>query len=81
MAGGENLLLEKEVVDGVGLEPQSTSAIRKQMLSLKNELLELDDFQQKQYELENNLKVGQTPNIALPTRKRVPMIPLLKAHP
>ncbi|KAK8860716.1 hypothetical protein M9Y10_012381 [Tritrichomonas musculus] len=81
LAGGENLLLEKEVVDGVGLEPQSTSAIRKQMLSLKNELLELDDFQQKQYELENNLKVGQTPNIALPTRKRVPMIPLLKAHP
>lgn len=81
LAGGENLLLEKEVVDGVGLEPQSTSAIRKQMLSLKNELLELDDFQQKQYELENNLKVSQTPNIALPTRKRVPMIPLLKAHP
>ena len=80
LAGGENLVLEKEVVDGVGLEPQSTSTIRKQMLSLKNELLELDDFQQKQYELENNLKVSQTPNIALPQRKRVPMIPLLKAH-
>lgn len=80
LAGGENLLLEKEVVDGVGLEPKSTSTIRKQMLSLKNELLELDDFQQKQNELENNLKVSQTPNITLPTRKRVPMIPLLKTH-
>lgn len=80
LAGGENLVLEKEVVDGVGLEPQSTTTIRKQMLSLKNELLELDDFQQKQYELENNLKVSQTPNIAIPTRKRVPMIPLLKVH-
>ncbi|OHT02547.1 hypothetical protein TRFO_30274 [Tritrichomonas foetus] len=78
MSGGENLVLEKEVSDGVGFDPQSTSTIRKQMLTLKGELLELDEYQQKQIELANNLKVAQSPGITLPTRKRVPMIPLLK---
>lgn len=76
--GGDNLVLEKEVFSGIGLEPTSTATIRKQMLSLKKELKELDDFERKQNDLESDLKVSQVPKIPLPQRKRVPMIPLIK---
>ena len=78
VAGSNNILLTKEITDGVGLEPKSPMNVRRQMLLLKGEIVNLDTFQQKQVEMANNLKATFSSELKLPPRKRVPLIPLMK---
>lgn len=76
-AGGENIILEKSLDDGVTLS-SAPWTIRKQMIGFKNDLVELEYISEKQAEVEQVLHEEKPKAIEMPTRRRVPMIPIVK---
>lgn len=74
--GGENHQLQLSITDSLKYEPVSTVQIRKHMRELKDEVEEISDLQLEQIEFEENVKKFITVPVQIPSRKRVPMIPL-----
>jgi hypothetical protein len=73
-----NMILEKELEKGLGFEPTSVAKIRKNVLTLKQELRKLDSIEEGEAELELALAALEVKPVVIPSRKRVPLIPFRK---
>jgi hypothetical protein len=54
--------------------------VRKELLGLKGELLDLEKIEQAGAEFEENLERIHVDPIPLPPRKRIPLIAISKSH-
>jgi hypothetical protein len=54
--------------------------IRKEILALKEEIVELENVIETKNEFEQALELGRRPTVNLPPRKRVPLIPIRKGN-
>ena len=79
-AGGDCFNIECNLESGLGFEPNSALTIRKDMLSLKQELRELTRMEEENDSFEKSLERDQITPVPMPQRKRVPMIPLKRQH-
>ena len=77
VAGGENSLIKREIEDGVSYE-KGALEIRKELLSLKGEVGQLDRIEANQMRTESVLAGISYSATSVPVRKRVPLIPLRK---
>ncbi|EAX97168.1 hypothetical protein TVAG_116860 [Trichomonas vaginalis G3] len=73
--GGQNDVISKKIEDGVTLDKQPWE-IRKQIISLKNDVRDMENIQKKQKEFEKMLTSTTVTTKGIPQRKRIPMIPL-----
>ena len=73
--GGENVLIQSKIQDGITLDKQPWE-IRKQIISLKNDVKEMEKITKKQEEVEKRTDSALSLSHAIPQRKRIPMIPL-----
>jgi DNA repair exonuclease SbcCD ATPase subunit len=76
--GGENIMLTKAIESGFASDNEPPWKIRKKMLLLKGELMELNTLEEAQHDFEAQLESPNVPPIQLPTRKRVALIPITK---
>jgi hypothetical protein len=77
-AAGERILLAKKVSRGFGYQKDPPWMIRKEILTLKEDIIELERVEERAQEFEQSLELGRRPPVNLPSRKRVPLIPVQK---
>lgn len=77
LRGGENSMMMKEIADGVTID-QPAWAIRRQILSLKNDVKDMERIEQRQAVFETKLNSAIPAVLSVPQRKRVPLIPMPK---
>lgn len=73
--GGQNDVISKKIEDGITLEKQPWE-IRKQIITLKNDVKDMEIIQKKQKDFESLLSTTNVQTKGIPQRKRIPMIPL-----
>jgi chromosome segregation ATPase len=74
--GGNNIVLMKTIESGFAYDNEPPWKIRQEMLSLKGQLMELDTLAEAQHDFGAHLGTPNVPQIQLPTRKRVALIPM-----
>ena len=77
--GGENALISKKIEDGITLEKEPWE-IRRQIISLKNDVKDMEEISRKQQEFEKRSASTLAQTRAIPQRKRIPMIPLKQKY-
>jgi chromosome segregation ATPase len=78
--GGENVALRKLIQTGFGIEKDAPWMVRKELLSLKGELRELEAIETARAEFEENLESVHVDPVSLPIRKRIPLIAISKIN-
>jgi chromosome segregation ATPase len=75
-AAGGRIVLARRVASGFARKTEPWT-IRKEILALKGDIIELANVEERTREFEEGLELGSRQPVELPPRKRLPLIPIL----